>query len=600
MLDIKSEIIDINGPVIKGNNMSSCKARDMVLVGKNKLIGEIISIDNGIGTVQVFEETAGLSAGELIVSTGAPLSVTLGPGIIGNFFDGIERPLEAIYEKSGSSFIAEGIGLISLDKEKSWDLTITVKDGDYLSPGDSYAYTMESSIVKSFILVPPGISGRVISAKESGSYRLDDEVAVLENETGEKHSLTLCHTWPVRQPRPISERLVISRPLITGQRITDIFFPIAKGGSCAIPGGFGTGKTMMQHQLAKWSDADIIVYIGCGERGNEMTEVLEDFPKLIDPGTGKPLMERTVLIANTSNMPVAAREASIYTGVTIAEYYRDMGYHVAIMADSTSRWAEALREISGRLEEMPAEGGFPAYLPSRIASFYERAGDVKTLSGKEGSVTIIGAVSPPGGDFSEPVTENTKRFVSSLLVLDKNLAYIRHYPAVSYLASYSEYIPLIKDYYENNVSHDVFDLRAKAVDILSQDEKLSQIAQLVGEDVLPTDQRVVLEVAKLFKKAFLQQNATDETDTYVPLKKQYFMLKSLMNFYDKVIAAVKAKLTLTDIKNDGIFTSLLRMKYDIPNENYDSYFEDLDEKIDHYYSNLIEENSDTGNAVGEA
>lgn len=386
----------------------------------------------------------------------------------------------------------------------------------------------------------------------------------------------------------------ISKLLVTGQRILDVFFPIAKGGSAALPGGFGTGKTMTQHQLAKWSDADIIVYIGCGERGNEMTEVLEDFPKLTDPRTGRPLMERTVLIANTSNMPVAAREASIYTGVTIAEYYRDMGYHVAIMADSTSRWAEALREISGRLEEMPAEEGYPAYLPSRIAQFYERSGYVETLGGEEGSVTIIGAVSPPGGDFSEPVTENTKRFVSSFLVLEKALAYIRHYPAVNYLTSYSEYIPLLKDYYDENVSSELLPLRNRAMDLLSQDDKLNQIAQLVGEDVLPSDQRLVLEIAKVIKKGFLQQNANNEFDTYVPLKKQYQMLKTIDLLYTESMDAVKNHVALTLVKNDDLFAEIQRMKYDIPNEDFMEYFNKLNGKITLYYDQLKKDAKENG------
>ena len=398
------------------------------------------------------------------------------------------------------------------------------------------------------------------------------------------------HKWPVRIPRPVNVRMPISKPLITGQRVLDIFFPIAKGGTSALPGGFGTGKTMTQHQLAKWSDADIIVYIGCGERGNEMTDVLEEFPKLIDPRTGKPLMERTILIANTSNMPVAAREASVYTGITIAEYYRDMGYHVAIMADSTSRWAEALREISGRLEEMPAEEGYPAYLPSRIAQFYERAGYVRTLSKEEGSITVIGAVSPPGGDFSEPVTENTKRFVSAFIGLDKNLAYIRHYPAVNYLTSYSGYIKLIKDYYDESVSPKLLELRAKMMELLSEDDKLNQIVQLVGEDVLPNDQRVVIEIAKVLKKGFLQQNAMHETDSYVPLKKQFEMLKVIDNLYSNSILAVKEQVALAKIKNDDLFEEVIKMKYNIPNENYEKAFEILNSKINNYYTALIEEN----------
>ena len=500
------KIIDINGPVVKADSMGIYKVRDMVLVGDKKLIGEIISIDEDVATIQVYEETQGLKVGETIESTNVPLSVTLGPGIIGNIFDGIQRPLEKIYSMTGE-FIAEGIGLVSIDKEKQWDVEMLVKVGDKLSAGEIFATTQETSFIEHKILVPPTVSGEVIEALPSGKYNLETDLVTIKDEDGKIHKLKMYHQWPVRIPRPIDVRMPISRPLVTGQRVLDVFFPIAKGGTSALPGGFGTGKTMTQHQLAKWSDADIIVYIGCGERGNEMTDVLEEFPKLIDPRTSKPLMERTILIANTSNMPVAAREASIYTGITIAEYYRDMGYHVAIMADSTSRWAEALREISGRLEEMPAEEGYPAYLPSRIAQFYERAGYVETLSKREGSITVIGAVSPPGGDFSEPVTENTKRFVSAFIGLDKNLAYIRHYPAVNYLTSYSGYTTLIKEYYDENVSPELLKLRAKMMELLSEDNKLNQIVQLVGEDVLPNDQRIVIEIAKVLKKGFLQQNA---------------------------------------------------------------------------------------------
>ena len=579
-------IIDINGPVVKADNMSTYKVRDMVIVGDMKLIGEIISIDKDVATIQVYEETQGLKVGERITSTDVPLSVTLGPGMVGNIFDGIQRPLERIYEMTGD-FIAEGIGLLSIDKEKIWKVDMIAKQGDVLSAGQIFATVQETSFINHKVLVPPNISGTVISAKPSGEYNLETDVVVLEDEDGKTHNLKLYHTWPVRLPRPVKTRMPISKPLITGQRVIDVFFPIAKGGTSALPGGFGTGKTMTQHQLAKWSDADIIVYIGCGERGNEMTDVLEEFPKLIDPRTGKPLMERTILIANTSNMPVAAREASIYTGITIAEYYRDMGYHVAIMAASTSRWEDALREISGRLEEMPAEEGYPAYLPSRIAQFYERAGYVEALSENEGSITVIGAVSPPGGDFSEPVTENTKRFVSAFIGLDKNLAYIRHYPAVNYLNSYSGYISLIKEYYDDNVSPHMLELRAKMMALLSEDDKLNQIVQLVGEDVLPNDQRLLLEIAKVLKKGFLQQNAMHETDSYVPLKKQFEMLKVIDNLYVSANDAVKKQIGLAKIKSDDLFEEVIKMKYNIPNEDYDVHFEDLNKKIKKYYSDLI-------------
>lgn len=585
------KIVDINGPVVKASGMSIYKVRDMVLVGNMKLIGEIISIDEDIATIQVYEETQGLKVGEKIISTDVPLSVTLGPGIIGNIFDGIQRPLEKIYSMTGD-FIAEGIGLLTIDTQKIWDVEILVKVGDVLSSGQIFATTDETSFIKHKILVPPNVKGEVIEVLPSGKYTLEDEVVTLKDEDGKIYKLKLYHKWAVRTPRPVKFRMPISKPLVTGQRVLDVFFPIAKGGTSALPGGFGTGKTMTQHQLAKWSDADIIVYIGCGERGNEMTDVLEEFPKLMDPRTGKPLMQRTILIANTSNMPVAAREASIYTGITIAEYYRDMGYHVAIMADSTSRWAEALREISGRLEEMPAEEGYPAYLPSRIAQFYERAGYVETLSEKEGSITVIGAVSPPGGDFSEPVTENTKRFVSAFIGLDKNLAYIRHYPAVNYLTSYSGYTNILKDYYDNNISPNLMKLRAKMMELLSEDEKLNQIVQLVGEDVLPNDQRILIEIAKVLKKGFLQQNAMHETDSYVPLNKQYEMLNIINTLYDNANMAVKQQIALIKIKNDDLFEEVIKMKYNIPNENYDELFKELNKKIINYYADLIAKNQD--------
>ena len=583
------KITDINGPVVKADNMSIYKVRDMVIVGDMKLIGEIISIDEDVATIQVYEETQGLKVGENIQSTGMPLSVTLGPGIIGNIFDGIQRPLQRIYNMTGD-FIAEGIGLISIDKEKLWDVELLAKVGDKLTAGQIFAAVQETSFINHKVTVPPNISGTVTEVLPSGKYSIDTDVLTLVDENNQTHKLKLYHTWPVRVPRPVKTRMPISKPLITGQRVIDVFFPIAKGGTSALPGGFGTGKTMTQHQLAKWSDADIIVYIGCGERGNEMTDVLEEFPKLIDPRTGKPLMERTILIANTSNMPVAAREASIYTGITIAEYYRDMGYHVAIMADSTSRWAEALREISGRLEEMPAEEGYPAYLPSRIAQFYERAGYVKTLSQKEGSITVIGAVSPPGGDFSEPVTENTKRFVTAFIGLDKNLAYIRHYPAVNYLTSYSGYTAMIKEYYDDNISPELLKLRAKMMKLLSEDDKLNQIVQLVGEDVLPNDQRILIEMAKVLKKGFLQQNAMHEVDSYVPLDKQYRMLQVIDNLYDSAETAVKKQIALTKIKNDDLFEEVIKMKYNIPNEDYDEKFDELNKKIKDYFLKLTENN----------
>ena len=574
----------INGPVVKGLNMGSFKVNEMVTVGKQKLIGEVVSIEGDAATVQVYEETEGLRAGEKIYSTGTPFSVTLGPGVLGSIFDGIQRPLEKIQIMS-KDFIPEGIGLISLDEKKEWETEITVKVGDILKAGDIYGTVQETSSIVHKLMVPYNISGIVKEVKPNGLYKLNDAVVVLEKDTKETVNLTLCTKWPVRKPRPIDQRLPIYKPLITGQRVIDSFYPVAKGGTVGLPGGFGTGKTVTQHQLAKWSDADIIVYVGCGERGNEMTDVLEEFPALIDPRTGRPLMERTILIANTSNMPVAAREASIYTGITMAEYYRDMGYDVAIMADSTSRWAEALREISGRLEEMPAEEGYPAYLPSRLAEFYERAGCVRTLNGHEASVTIIGAVSPAGGDFSEPVTENTKRFVTAFLALDKKLAYARHFPAINYLTSYSGYVSMLEDWYKSNVALDMIDLRNKMVKLLQEEEKLNEIVQLVGEDVLPNDQALVLETARIIKKGFLQQNALHPEDTYVNLEKQYKMLQIIDMFYENALLCVKMGIPISTIRSEGVIQDILKMKYDIPNDKLE-LLDDLKKKLVEAYSSL--------------
>ncbi|KGK86714.1 MULTISPECIES: V-type ATP synthase subunit A [unclassified Clostridium] len=579
-------VIGINGPVVKASGMSEFQMREMVMVGERKLIGEVIILEGDIGTIQVYEETGGLKAGENIVSTNRPLSLKLGPGIIGNIFDGIERPLEKLNQLS-YGFIPEGIGLISLDDEKLWEVSIKAKTEEYLKSGDVYAEVQETPLLKHKLMVPPGVEGKVIWAAESGNYNIEKRVIKLLKDQKE-YELPLYQMWPVRKPRPVKERKALTVPLITGQRILDTFFPIAKGGTVAIPGGFGTGKTMTQHQLAKWSDADLIVYIGCGERGNEMTEVLEDFPKLIDPKTNMPLMNRTVLIANTSNMPVAAREASIYTGITIAEYFRDMGYHVAIMADSTSRWAEALREISGRLEEMPAEEGYPAYLPTRIAEFYERAGYVENLNGTEGSLTVIGAVSPAGGDFSEPVTQNTKRFVSSFLSLDKKLAYARHYPAINWLTSYSGYISMLTDWYEENISDTMMELRGKILKILFEEDKLQEIVKLVGEDVLPDDQRLILEIAKIIRIGFLQQNAYHKEDTFVPLNKQFKMLNLINNLYECSNMAVKQGIPISKIKNKDLYEEITKIKYNIPNEDL-SGIDLLEEKVKNFYKELIEQ-----------
>lgn len=578
------KLVFINGPVVKAENAQDLKMREMVLIGSKKLIGEVVSIENDKATLQVYEETSGLRWGDEVISTGRPLSVKLGPGILSNIFDGIERPLERIYE-SGSAFIPEGIGLISIDMNKNWDVHITASLGDYLEAGSVYATVQETSLILHRMMVPPKIAGKVIFAEKDGSYNIEHTVIKIMDKDGEEIELKLYQEWPVRTPRPVKQKKAIEKPLITGQRVIDTFFPLAKGGTAAIPGGFGTGKTITQHQLAKWSDADIIVYIGCGERGNEMTEVLEDFPKIIDPRSEKSLMERTVLIANTSNMPVAAREASIYTGITIAEYYRDMGYHIAIMADSTSRWAEALREISGRLEEMPAEEGYPAYLPSRLAQFYERAAYVETLSGMDGSITIIGAVSPAGGDFSEPVTQNTKRVVSTFLALDKALAYSRHYPAINWHNSYSGYVSVLKEWYEENISENMMELRAKMLSLLQEERKLLEIVKLVGEDILPDDQRLILEISKVIKVGYLQQNAYHKDDANVSLNKQYKMLTVIDSLYEAANKCIKDGVPISVVKNEDIFYKVITMKYMVSEENLE-LLDGLIKEINEYYKSL--------------
>jgi len=579
----QANIIYVNGPVVKANHMEDFMVREMVMVGEKKLIGEIISLEKGLGTIQVYEETSGLRIGEEVQGTEKPLSLKLGPGIIGNIFDGIERPLSKIYEK-GFKFIPEGMGLISIDEKKSWDVEILVKLGDNLKSGEVFARVQETSMIVHKVMVPPGIKGKVVSAVKGGSYTISDTLVVL-NEDGKKYELKMYQEWPIRKPRPVAQRMPIEKLLVTGQRVIDTFFPLAKGGTAGIPGGFGTGKTITQHQLAKWSDADIIVYIGCGERGNEMTEVLEDFPKLKDPNTDNPLMDRTVLIANTSNMPVAAREASIYTGITIAEYFRDMGYNVAVMADSTSRWAEALREIAGRLEEMPAEEGYPAYLASRLAEFYERAGYFKNLNGTEGSITVIGAVSPAGGDFSEPVTQSTKRIVGAFLALDRELAHARHFPSINWLSSYSGYIPMLGDWFKENVAPDMMTFRSKIMRILQEENKLMDIVKLVGEDVLPDDQRVILEIARIIKIGYLQQNAYHPQDFYTDLLRQHSMLKVINKLYDRAYSCVKKGIPLSKIKNEKLFSDIIMMKYNAAEEK-SKLFQELINRIDHYYDSV--------------
>lgn len=571
-------IYGINGPVVTVKNTKDFSMMEMVYVGHSHLVGEIIGITDKYTTIQVYEETTGLKPGEPVVGTGSPMNITLGPGIMDNIFDGIERPLKAIEKKSGA-FISRGATVESLDETRLWDVTITVKIGDKLGPGDIYATCPETSVITHKCMLSPKLSGQVIEVKENGKYKVNETIVVIKDTNDKIYELTLCQKWPIRIPRPVSKRLSTNIPLITGQRVIDTLFPIAKGGTAAIPGGFGAGKTMTQHQLAKWCDADIIIYVGCGERGNEMVQVLDEFSELMDPKSGRPMTDRTVLIANTSNMPVAAREASIYTGVTLAEYYRDMGYHVAIMADSTSRWAEALREISGRLEEMPAEEGFPAYLPSRLSEFYERAGRVKTLNNNEGSVTIIGAVSPQGSDFSEPVTQNTKRFTRCFWVLDKSLAYERHYPAINWMSSYSEYFIDLDKWYTQNVGESFIKYRRKISTILHEENQLMEIVKLIGSDVLPDDQKLVIEIARVIRVGFLQQNAFHKEDTFVPLEKQNLMMKVILHLYKKSKQLISAAIPISRIIELGLFDKLVKMKYDIPNnklEMFNEYIEDID------------------------
>lgn len=574
-------IYGINGPVVTVKNTDSFEMMEMVHVGKQKLVGEIIGITDDITTIQVYEETTGLKPGDPVEGTGAPMNVLLGPGIIDNIFDGIERPLKAIEEEAGA-FINRGSSVSALDDKKLWNVTMKVKVGDKLEGGQIYATLPETPIIEHRLMVPPELSGEVVKVNPNGDYKLFDTVVVIKDDEGVEHNLTLCQQWPIRTSRPVKERLTSSVPLITGQRVIDTLFPIAKGGTAAIPGGFGTGKTMTQHQLAKWCDADIIIYVGCGERGNEMSQVLEEFSELIDPKSQRPMTDRTVLIANTSNMPVAAREASIYTGITLGEYYRDMGYHVAMMADSTSRWAEALREISGRLEEMPAEEGFPAYLPSRLAEFYERGGRAEVLSGGEGSVTLIGAVSPQGSDFSEPVTQNTKRFTRCFWALDKALAYSRHYPAINWMDSYSEYFNDLDPWFRENLGEDFIEYRNRISALLQEESSLMEIVKLIGSDVLPDDQKLVIETARVIHVGFLQQNAFHADDTYVPLEKQKLMMKTILHLHAKAKDIVAQNIPLSKILNLGLFDKLTKMKYDIPNskpEMFDDYIKEIDEKL---------------------
>jgi V/A-type H+-transporting ATPase subunit A len=582
-------IYGINGPVIYLKGDPGFKISEMVYVGEENLVGEVIGLKKGMTTVQVFEETTGLKPGQTVTGTGDAISVLLGPGIIHNIFDGIQRPLEEIAKSSGK-YISRGVSVSSLDTDKKWDVHVTVKEGDFVTAGTIIAETQETPSIVHKSMVPPTIAeGTVIRAVSDGAYNILEPIVTVRLSDGSEQDIALAQKWPIRVPRPTQMRYPASVPLVTGQRILDTLFPIAKGGTAAIPGGFGTGKTMTQHQIAKWSDADIIIYIGCGERGNEMTQVLEDFSKLVDPKSGHLMLDRTTLIANTSNMPVAAREASIYTGVTLAEYYRDMGYDVAIMADSTSRWAEALRELSGRLEEMPAEEGFPAYLASRLSAFYERAGMMQNLNGTEGSVSIIGAVSPQGGDFSEPVTQNTKRFVRCFWGLDKSLAYARHFPAIHWLTSYSEYLEDLAPWYRANVSPKFVADRNQIVALLNQESSLMEIVKLIGSDVLPDDQKLTLEIARVIRLGFLQQNAFHPDDTCVPMEKQFEMMEIILYLYDKCRALINRGMPVSVLKAENIFERIISIKYDVPNNELER-FADYRKEVDTFYDNVLKKN----------
>jgi V/A-type H+-transporting ATPase subunit A len=585
MAELKTgKIQSIAGPLVIAKQIRGCEMYEVVRVGQEGLMGETIKLIGDMAYIQVYEDTTGLKPGEEVARTGAPLSVELGPGIITNFYDGIQRPLLEIKTQAGD-YITRGINVPGLDPNKKWDFTPTVNKGDELVGGDIIGEVQESKVILHKVMVPPGIKGKAVEVK-SGSYTVDEIIAILD-DGGKRIELTMKQRWPVRIGRPLKEKLDPEVPLLTGQRIYDTFFPIAKGGTAAIPGGFGTGKTVSQHQLAKWADSQVVVYVGCGERGNEMTEVLITFPELDDPNTGEKLMERSTLIANTSNMPVAAREASIYTGVTIAEYYRDMGYDVALMADSSSRWAEALREISGRLEEMPGEEGFPAYLGTRLADFYERAGRVVTL-GKEkrfGSVSIIGAVSPPGGDFSEPVAQNTLRVVSSFWALDTNLADRRHFPAINWLTSYSLYLDFVRSWYNEHVGEEFQKLRAEMMALLEKEAELQEIVQLVGQDALPEADRALLEVARMIREDYLQQHAYHEIDSYCSKEKQYLMLKIIRRFYDEVNGAIEAGIVASRITALKVKDEIARMKY-TPNQDFSERYEELIKAIEGEFESL--------------
>lgn len=583
----KGRIVWVSGPAVKADGMAAAKMYETVEVGDSKLIGEVIRLTGDVAFIQVYESTSGLKPGEPVVGTGQPLSVVLGPGVIGKIYDGIQRPLDEIAQKSGA-FIGRGIQTTPVDMKKKYHFKPTVKKGDPVGPGSILGTVEETPLLTHSILVPPDHAegAKITDVAPEGDYDIEHVIATTE-KTGSKVELKMYHKWPVRKPRPYAERYDPTVPLVTGQRVIDTYFPIAKGGTGAIPGGFGTGKTVTMHQIAKWADSKVVVYIGCGERGNEMTEVLVEFPHLLDPRSGRPLMERTVLVANTSNMPVAAREASIYTGVTIAEYYRDMGFDVVLVADSTSRWAEALREMSGRLEEMPAEEGYPSYLASRLAEFYERAGRVRALGSKDraGSVTIVGAVSPSGADFTEPVTTHTIRFIKTFWALDTRLAYSRHYPSINWMQSYSGYLEDVSKWWKENVSGDWYELRAESYQILQREDTLKEIVRLLGPEALPDEEKLVLEVARMIKIGILQQNSFDKIDTYCSPEKQVKLVKLMVKFFKEAQKALKAEVSLADIRAMPIIPQLLKAKFDIPEDQL-SKLADLDKQVDEEFRKL--------------
>lgn len=583
MSDQVGTITWISGPVVRARGSRHVGMLELVEVGTERLVGEVIGLRGDQITVQVYEETSGMKTGAPIYGTGLPLSVELGPGLIQSIYDGVQRPLPLIEEAMGP-FIKRGARFNAISREKKWRFTPKVRAGDEVKGGAILGIAMETETFEHRVMLNPDDSGTITWVASAGDYTVEDAIAKVKMGKEEK-TITMLQRWPVRRPRPFVRRRGVNVPLITGQRILDTFFPVAKGGAAGIPGPFGSGKTVTQHSIAKWADTEVIVYIGCGERGNEMTEVLQEFPHLVDPRTGRPLMERTVLIANTSNMPVAAREASIYTGITIAEYYRDMGYHVALMADSTSRWAEALREVSGRLEEMPAEEGYPAYLAGRLAEFYERAGFVDNLNGTQGSVSIVGAVSPPGGDFSEPVTQHTKRYIRCFWALDKSLASARHFPAINWLDSYSEYIEDVAAWWREKTGKDWLTMRNRAMELLSEEARLSQIVKLVGPDALPYTERMVLETTRLIREGILQQNATETVDAYSSVEKQIRMLELVLYFHERGMAIIKRGAPINLIHDLPVVDTIIRAKSTITNEEM-TRFDDIQKQIDQQMGQL--------------